>query len=685
MATGTIQIPGYEMLRPLGSGGMSTVFLALQRSLDRKVAIKIMRRGGGEETSNDVLQAEKRFLLEGRMMAKLPHRNIVAVYDIVSTDRLAYIAMEYLNGGALTDRMRSGIALADAISVIVQIAGALEFAHNHGVVHRDLKPANIMFRDAATPVLTDFGIARYQDGSATRLTQTGMLVGTPTYMSPEQINGAPVDGRADQYSLGILFYELLTGAPPFRGDTPIAVLMAHLTQVPAPLPDEFHAFQDIFDRVLAKNRDERYPTLKAFSDDLKSRLVHSDTLLMRLQLDPNQSSSEHLRALGFNTSTPAGGGLRASLAGAGLDAPVAAAAAATVKMAPARPRWLWPVAAVVVLLAIVAAWVLFGHRALTRDERELVNLWGDHAADLVKAGQFFVTAPGSDGSALDFIRKVQQKDPGNARAQTLLDEIGKQLAAQGDAALAGSRFDEATQIDQQGLAKLPEDKALLALKPRIAQALAAAQTAAATATQQAAQRQAARDHIDKLLASASVDDLGAALNELAQLSAQDPVDQETLALRARAIEPIGRRLQAATSSADFDAVAALLKNHEKGWGSDPAFAALLRNVPGWRTKIAAAEQARAAALRGELVLNATPWATVESVVDADQHAVTLPDDATTPLVLSVAAGKYQVRFRQPLNGATRQVDVTVDAKKRVPANAAFGTISAQEYFSRAGW
>ena len=297
MASETIQVPGYEILRLLGSGGMSTVYLAVQRSLDRKVALKIMRRTA-DSASDDARQMERRFLLEGRMMAKLSHRNIVAVYDIVSNESIAYIAMEYLSGGALSDRMRSGIALADAVSVIVQIAGALEFAHGHGVVHRDLKPANIMFRENGTPILTDFGIARYQDRAETRLTQTGMLVGTPTYMSPEQINGQEVDGRSDQYSLGILFYELLTGQPPFRGDTPIAVLMMHLTQAPPPLPDELRAFQDIFDRLLAKDREARYANLSEFSNDLKSRVTDSDTLLMRLHIDPNQTSSEQLRALG---------------------------------------------------------------------------------------------------------------------------------------------------------------------------------------------------------------------------------------------------------------------------------------------------------------------------------------------------------------------------------------------------
>src|SRR4051812_46941418 len=147
MANASLQITGYEILRPLGSGGMSTVYLALQRSLDRKVAIKVMRRMG-DSASDEAVQAEKRFLLEGRMMAKLPHRNIVAVYDIVSNEDMSYISMEYLDGGTLSDRMKTGLSLAEAVSVVVQIGAALDFAHSHSVVHRDLKPANIMFRDA---------------------------------------------------------------------------------------------------------------------------------------------------------------------------------------------------------------------------------------------------------------------------------------------------------------------------------------------------------------------------------------------------------------------------------------------------------------------------------------------------------------------------------------------------------
>src|SRR5690606_32098032 len=157
---------------------------------------------------------------------------------IVQADEISYIAMEYLSGGTLGERMEDGAQLSEAIGVVVQIAGALQFAHESGIVHRDLKPANIMYRDGGTPVLTDFGIARQQDPSATRLTQTGMLVGTPTYMSPEQIHGHELDGRSDQYSLGVMFYEMLTGSVPFKCDTTISLMMAHINQPVPALPAE---------------------------------------------------------------------------------------------------------------------------------------------------------------------------------------------------------------------------------------------------------------------------------------------------------------------------------------------------------------------------------------------------------------------------------------------------------------
>ncbi|MEP6939357.1 MAG: serine/threonine-protein kinase [Rudaea sp.] len=593
MATDPIQIPGYEVLRPIGSGGMSNVYLATQRSLERKVAVKVMRRSF--DHGADSGQVEKRFLLEGRTLAKLPHRNIVAVYDIVSNDRIAYIAMEYLGGGVLSDRMRSGISLADAVPVIVQIASALEFAHSRGVVHRDLKPANIMFRDSGTPVLTDFGIARSQDGATMRLTQTGMLVGTPTYMSPEQINGVAVDGRADQYSLGILFYELLTGAPPFRAETSIAVLMAHLSQALPPLPAEFRAFDDVIARMLAKNRDDRYPNLTEFSDDLKSRLINSDTLLMRLQVDPNQPSSEQLRALGFSTSTPGAGGVPRT------PVPRAANRASSDGDAQ-RGRSLMLIAAgvVVALLVIAAAWMSLSKRPdLSGAEREeLVSVWLDRAQKRIDAGQLMESKDGGDGGAFQYLQKVLETQPDNAKAQTLLDRVATELRTQAEASLVAGNSAAAAALIAEGLQVRPQDVALLALKARVDQSRKGTPAPPPAALQTTA--------------------------PIAPVPPPAPV-----------AEPV--------------------------------------------------KPAPATDARGELLLNALPWANVESVLDEAQVAARLPQDASTPVLLQLPAGKYVVTFRNPQTSKPMQVAVTVEGNRRASAVATFATTSAQGYLSRAGW
>jgi serine/threonine-protein kinase PpkA len=287
------QIPGYELGVKIGQGGMASVYVAVQRSLDRKVAIKIMRQIGDSSE-------EKRFLNEGRTMARLPHPNIVGVFDISQIDGLSYIAMEYLDGGSLSERMKDGLTLSEAIAVVVQIADALQFAHDNGVVHRDLKPGNILFRGKKTPVLTDFGIARVSGPDAVRLTQTGMMIGTPTYMSPEQAQAGPVDGRTDQYSLGVMFYELLARKILFDFETPMQVAYAHVNTPPPRLPDRVAFAQPILDRMLAKRPDDRYPDLKHFARDLRSLLTANDSLQQRLSVDPGHSVSERLRALGFS-------------------------------------------------------------------------------------------------------------------------------------------------------------------------------------------------------------------------------------------------------------------------------------------------------------------------------------------------------------------------------------------------
>jgi len=246
------EIPGFRTIRTLGRGGMAQVYLALQESIDREVAIKVMLSALNIDDS-----FSERFLREARISAKLSHPNIVSVYDVGVADGMHYLAMEYLPGGDLKDRIRKGLAVKDALRIMREIAGALDFAHHKGFVHRDIKPENILFSQTGAAVLSDFGIARAADGG-THLTATGSIVGTPHYMSPEQAQGKPVDGRSDLYSLGIVFYQTLTGKIPYEGDSALSIGIKHIRDPIPELPQGLAAYQPFLERLLAKDPDARW-------------------------------------------------------------------------------------------------------------------------------------------------------------------------------------------------------------------------------------------------------------------------------------------------------------------------------------------------------------------------------------------------------------------------------------------
>jgi serine/threonine-protein kinase len=262
----------FEILAVLGKGGMATVYRARQTDLKREVAIKVMKASLAE--SEDFLV---RFRREAELVARLEHPNIITIYDYGQEGETVYIAMRLLPGGSLSDRLRKHGALApqETLRITKQIASALTLAHARGIIHRDLKPQNVLFDNADNAVLTDFGIAKV-DSSSTQLTGTGIAIGTPSYMSPEQWRGEPVDLRVDTYALGLMIFEMLSGQLPFIGDTPASLMFKHLTEPPPrltrlrkDLPVQVEA---VIFRALAKNREERYGSAQELAEDLEAAL-----------------------------------------------------------------------------------------------------------------------------------------------------------------------------------------------------------------------------------------------------------------------------------------------------------------------------------------------------------------------------------------------------------------------------
>jgi serine/threonine-protein kinase PpkA len=607
--TPAFNIPGFELIRELGVGGMATVHLAIQTSLERKVAIKVMRRN-----IDDAEKFERRFLVEGRTLAKLPHRNIVAVYDIVKSDAATYISMEYLEGGTLHEKMREGLSLAEAVAIVVQIAGALQFAHDHGIIHRDLKPANIMFRDELTPVLTDFGIAKQQDATQTRLTQTGMLVGTPTYMSPEQINALEVDGRSDLYSLGVMFYELLTGRAPFQGDTPIAVLMAHLTTPPPPLPPQFGEFQSVLDRMLGKNRDERFANLKEFTKALKAIVVNNDRLWERLQADPNQSSSEQLRALGFSVSssnaidpvpsaaskqrlpqpgrTPPTQVARARVdvsAATQVSQPNLQQALAPPPPPPRRKTGLW------MGIAFVGACLgaVVGYLLLRPGEEIDARIRGEVDARLVIVDRYIgekkLTPPPIGDNALDLLQAVQERAPDYSGTKKRTEALVAALKRE-----AQARSDRGEFLDAEGAlgfagSLAPDDPELNSMRATIG--------AARARSEQAAQ---ARELVAKAEAAAAEGrDLGSesAYSFLRQAAQLAPADTSVAAAQQKLLSRLLAPVRAALAAGEVDRAQSLLDAFESSLGNDPAWRKLRDDVASARSS--AERSARIATLQSQ--------------------------------------------------------------------------------------
>ena len=266
------EIGGYELVSRLGAGGMGAVYKARQKSMDRLVALKVLQPRIAKNQ-----EFISRFFREARAAGRLTHTNIVAGIDVGEADGFHYFAMEYVKGESVADRIeREGaLPVEVALELAIQTARGLAYAHKHGIVHRDIKPDNIMITPDGTAKICDMGLARSTEGEDQTLTQTGMAVGTPHYIAPEQAKGErKLDARTDIYALGATICHMISGAPPFSGDSIAVILMKHMTEMP-PLLDEVrpgvpHALAIVVQKMLEKDPDARYSSCEVLIEDLRA-------------------------------------------------------------------------------------------------------------------------------------------------------------------------------------------------------------------------------------------------------------------------------------------------------------------------------------------------------------------------------------------------------------------------------
>jgi serine/threonine-protein kinase len=294
----------YTLTRRLGAGGMAEVWEATDELLKRRVAVKIVRGALAESP-----EFSSRFLREARLAAQLQHSGIVAVFDVGLDREALFVVMPVLSGGSLSERLARPVDDAAAIGWLTTLASALDYAHGKGVVHRDVKPLNVLFDEAGSPHLSDFGLAKGLD-EATHLTQTGMILGTPLYMSPEQAMGTPAGPAADQYSLGIVAYRLLAGRLPFEKEpTPVLLRRTAFEEMPPPTsirPGLAAGVDVVFSRVLAKAAGSRFPSCTAFAEAL-ARALSAHGASRTSPLDGEATKPEPARPQLAPHSTPPGG------------------------------------------------------------------------------------------------------------------------------------------------------------------------------------------------------------------------------------------------------------------------------------------------------------------------------------------------------------------------------------------
>ncbi len=259
----SVRVPGYTIVKEIATSNFSSVFLARSERLRRNVVLKVMTRG----TSPRELDDAERFQREYEIISSIAHRAIAEIYDFGALPQHQYLVMEYIPCGDLRDRLRNPLSIDESLYYLRAIAEALRVIHVFGILHRDLKPANVMLREDNSPVLIDFGLARrsLDDGSTTG---AGQVLGSPYYISPEQSQGQRVDARTDLYSLGVMFYEMLTGQRPYSGRSAMEIMAQHANAPVPRLPASVALQQALLDRLMAKQISDRYASADELLADL---------------------------------------------------------------------------------------------------------------------------------------------------------------------------------------------------------------------------------------------------------------------------------------------------------------------------------------------------------------------------------------------------------------------------------
>jgi DNA-binding NarL/FixJ family response regulator len=264
----TILVPGYTIVKEIATSNFSSVYLARSTRLRRNVVLKVLSRGSSPRELDDA----ERFQREYEIISSIAHRAIAEIYDFGALPHHQYLALEYIPCGDLRDRLRNPMSIDESLYYLRGIAEALRVIHVFGILHRDLKPANVMLREDNSPVLIDFGLARrsIDDGGTTG---AGQVLGSPYYISPEQAQGQRVDARTDLYSLGVMFFEMLTGQRPYAGRTALDIMEQH-ARAPVPrLPENVALQQALVDRLMAKRLSERYASADELLADLGPAVV----------------------------------------------------------------------------------------------------------------------------------------------------------------------------------------------------------------------------------------------------------------------------------------------------------------------------------------------------------------------------------------------------------------------------